>query len=215
MVRLYGGRRPREVCGTIGAEILSVSDPTLSLERIAVFCGSAFGSEPAYRQAAVELGELLVRRQIVLVYGGGKVGLMGVIADAVMEGGGRVIGVLPQQLRDREVAHFGITQLQVVPNLHERKRLMYKESDAVIAMPGGIGTLDELFEALTWNQLGIHRKPCGLYDVDGYFGPLVEMLRRMEQHQFLRQRLSEMLIVERDPERLVQALAAACVTASR
>ena len=135
---------------------------SIDLERICVFCGSHFGADPAYRAAAAEFGREMVERNLGLVYGGGDVGLMGALADTVMAAGGEVIGVIPRSLRDREVAHHGITELQVVDSMHERKRLMYAQADAVVALPGGIGTLDELFEAMTWNQLGIHHKPAGL-----------------------------------------------------
>jgi len=177
------------------------------MQRVAVFCGSRYGTEPAYRQAAAELAELLVRRRLGLVYGGGNVGLMGVIADAVMAGGGEVIGVIPEALRAREVAHQGITELHVVGSMHERKELIYRLADAVVAMPGGIGTFEELFEALTWNQLGIHRKPCGLLNVAGYYDPLVAMVERAGEQQFV-PRPHELLAVASDAARLLDELAA-------
>ncbi len=155
------------------------------MKRVAVFCGSRHGTEEAYVQASRDLGKLMVRRGLGLVYGGGDVGLMGVIADTVMDRGGEVIGVIPESLRAREVAHEGLTELHVVDSMHERKRLMYSLADAMIALPGGIGTFDELFEALTWNQLGIHRKPCGLLNVEGYYDPLVAMIRRAGDKRFV------------------------------
>ncbi len=155
------------------------------LRRVAVFCGSRHGTEDAYVRASRGLGELMVRRGLGLVYGGGDVGLMGVIADAVLDNGGEVIGVIPESLRAREVAHEGLTELHVVDSMHERKRLMYSLADAMIALPGGIGTFDEFFEALTWNQLGIHRKPCGLLNVEGYYDPLVAMVRRAGDKRFV------------------------------
>lgn len=177
------------------------------MRRVAVFCASRNGTEPVYRQAAVDFGELLLRRGLGLVYGGGNVGLMGVIADAVMAGGGEVIGVIPERLRDREVAHQGITELHVVASMHERKALIYSLADAVVALPGGIGTFEELFEALTWNQLGIHRKPCGLYNVAGYYDPLVAMIERAGDKQFV-PRPRELLAVASDAAQLLDELAA-------
>ncbi|HEX9736018.1 MAG TPA: TIGR00730 family Rossman fold protein [Thermoanaerobaculia bacterium] len=177
------------------------------MQRVAVFCGSRHGAEPAYRRAAEELAALLVQRELGLVYGGGNVGLMGVLADSVMAGGGEVIGVIPEKLRAREVAHQGITDLQVVGSMHERKERIYRLADAVVALPGGIGTFEELFEALTWNQLGIHRKPCGLLNVEGYYDPLVAMIERAHEMEFfLRHR--ELLAVASDAGALLDELAA-------
>ncbi len=178
------------------------------LKRICVFCGSHFGSDPAYRAAAVELGECLVERGLGLVYGGGDVGMMGAVADTVMAAGGEVIGVIPRSLRDREVAHRGITDLQVVDSMHERKRLMYAQAEAVVALPGGIGTLDELFESMTWNQLGIHLKPAGVLNVGGYFDPLVAMLDRALEHGFVGRAYTDFLLVESSSAALLDALAA-------
>ena len=154
------------------------------MKRIGVFCGSRFGTEEVYRRAAEAFAETLLRRSLGLVYGGGNVGLMGVLADTVMAGGGEVIGVIPERLRAREVAHQGITELYVVDSMHQRKALIYHYADAIVALPGGIGTFDELFEALTWNQLGIHRRPCGLLNVAGYYDPLVAMIERTGDHGF-------------------------------
>ena len=137
------------------------------MNRICVFCGAATGNDPIYARAAAALGRTLAARSIELVTGGGKVGLMGVVADAALESGGRVIGVIPRGLEEREVAHRGLTELRVVETLHERKALMHELSDAFVALPGGFGTLDELAEAVTWAQLGIHEKPIGLLDVAG------------------------------------------------
>lgn len=177
--------------------------------RIAVFCGSSPGEDPIYREAAVELGELLVKRGFGLVYGGGNVGLMGAVADTVMEGGGEVIGVIPRMLVEREVAHHGITDLRVVGSMHERKRLMYQLSDALLALPGGIGTFEELFEALTWNQLGLHHKRCGLLNVAGYYDALAEMLGKASDEGFIRAPHREYLTIETDPGRLLDRLAEA------
>ena len=178
------------------------------LKRICVFCGSHFGKDPAYSAAAVELGGRLAERGLGLVYGGGAVGLMGVLADAVMAAGGEVIGVIPRSLRDREVAHHGLTELQVVDSMHQRKQLMYAQADAVVALPGGIGTLDELFESLTWNQLGIHLKPAGLLNVGGYFDPLIAMLDRTFEQGFLGRRYADFLLLDSSVAGLLDALAA-------
>ncbi|MCP3963049.1 MAG: TIGR00730 family Rossman fold protein [bacterium] len=176
------------------------------MKRICVFCGSHFGNDPAYRAAAAELGEGMVERGLGLVYGGGAVGMMGVVADAVMAGGGEVIGVIPRSLRDREVAHHGLTELQVVDSMHERKRLMYARAEAVVALPGGIGTLDELFESMTWNQLGIHLKPAGLLNVGGYFDPLIAMLDRAFERGFVGRAYTDFLLVESTVDSLLDAL---------
>lgn len=146
------------------------------LRQICVYCGSHRGTDTAYADAAVYLGRLLAEQNITLVYGGGHVGLMGLIADSVLTGGGRVIGVIPQQLQESEVAHTGVTQLHIVANMHERKAMMAQQADAFIALPGGLGTLEELFEMLTWQQLGIHQKPIGLLNVAGYFDNLLAFL---------------------------------------
>jgi hypothetical protein len=174
---------------------------------VCVFCGSNFGRDPVYRQAAESFAALLAERRTTLVYGGGNVGLMGVLADTVMAGGGRVIGVIPQSLVDREVAHHGITDLQVVTGMHERKQRMYEQSDAAVALPGGAGTFDELFEAFTWNQLGIHFKPVGLLNVDGYFDPLIAMLDRTVDQGFLRREQRRLLVVADNGPELLEALA--------
>jgi len=181
--------------------------PSLQLKRICVFCGSHLGHDPAYLAAAVELGKRLVERGLGLVYGGGDVGLMGAVADAVMAAGGEVIGVIPRSLRDREVAHHGITDLQVTDSMHERKRLMYAQAEAVLALPGGIGTLDELFEAMTWNQLGIHSKPAGLLNVGGYFDPLIAMLDRALEQGFVGRGHRDFLCVEAGVDAVLDALA--------
>ncbi len=180
----------------------------LELHRICVFCGSNHGADPAFRAAAVALGEGMVERGLGLVYGGGDVGLMGVVADTVMAGGGEVIGIIPRSLHDREVAHQGITELQVVDSMHERKQLMYTRAEAVVAMPGGIGTFDELFEALTWNQLDIHHKPAGLLNAGGYFDPLIAMLDRSIDQGFVGRSVRDYLFVDSTADGLLDALAA-------
>lgn len=150
-----------------------------TLTAVCVFCGSSTPPDRRYRETAEQLGETLARRGITLVYGGGSVGLMGVIADAALKAGGRVVGVIPRGLFGREIAHRGVTELLEVDSMHERKRIMYDLADGFIALPGGLGTLEELAEAATWSQLGIHKKPLLLLDVDGFWGPLISMLDRM------------------------------------
>jgi len=148
------------------------------MSRLCVFCGSSPGHDPAHGASAAQLGRVLAERGIGLVYGGGRVGLMGILADAALAAGGEVIGVIPQALLDREIGHRGLTQLRVVDSMHARKALMGELAEGFIALPGGIGTLEELFEVWSWAQLGLHRKPCGLLDVNGFFAPLVDFLDR-------------------------------------
>jgi len=183
-----------------------MNESTPPMRRVCVFCGSHFGADPLFRRAAAELGELLVDRGLGLVYGGGDVGLMGVIADTVLDRGGEVIGVIPRSLVDREVAHRNLTELQVVESMHQRKLRIYEQGDAVVAMPGGIGTFEELFEALTWNQLEIHFKPAGLLNAGGYFDPLVAMLDRAVDQGFLRATQRALLAVDDDPAALLDRL---------
>ena len=149
------------------------------MKRICVYCGSGRGENPIYTTAARELGNLLVREGLGLVYGGGRIGLMNEIAETVLAGGGEVTGVIPQVLVDKEVAHTGLSDLRIVNTMHERKALMAELADSFIAMPGGLGTLDEFFEVLTWGQLGLHRKPCGLFNVNGFYDHLLDMLDYM------------------------------------
>jgi len=156
------------------------------MKRICVFCGSSQGSRPEYSAAAEELGAELVRRNIGLVYGGTSVGLMGVLADAVLKAGGEVIGVIPERLMEREVGHNGLTKLHVVRSMHERKALMADLSDAFVAMPGGYGTLEEFCEIVTWAQLGLHAKPCGVLNLLGYYSPLLAMFDHAVQERFLK-----------------------------
>jgi hypothetical protein len=147
----------------------------MQLDRVCVFCGSSAGIRPVYREAAVELGRTLARAGIGVVYGGSHVGLMGAVADAAIAAGGHVIGVIPESMAAREIAHRGLPDLRVVATMHERKALMADLSDAFVALPGGFGTLDEFCEALTWSQLGIHKKPCGLLNLEGYYDPLLAL----------------------------------------
>jgi uncharacterized protein (TIGR00730 family) len=176
------------------------------MKRICIFCGSSTGTQPAYREAAEAMGALLAQRHIGLVYGGGHVGLMGVIADAVLAGGGEAIGVIPQALADREIAHAGLTELHVVDSMHTRKALMADLSDAFIAMPGGVGTFEEFFEAVTWTQLGVHRKPCGLLNAGAFYTPLVAFIDQAVTEGFIRPTHRATIIVDDDPARLLDTL---------
>jgi uncharacterized protein (TIGR00730 family) len=155
------------------------------LRSVCVYCGSNAGSRPAYAERAAELGTRLAREGLALVYGGGNVGLMGIVADAALAAGGEVVGVIPEQLVNWEVAHRGVTRLEVVASMHERKARMFDLSDAFVALPGGFGTLDEMFEMLTWRQLGLGDKPCAFLDVDDFYDPLVAMMDRMVDERFL------------------------------
>ena len=175
---------------------------------ICVFCGSASGRAPNYAAAARELGQLLAERGIGLVYGGGNVGLMGELADAVLDAGGRAIGVIPQQLVDREIAHGGLTELHVVENLHQRKALMAELADAFLTLPGGVGTMEELFEVWSWGRLGLHSKPCGLLNVDGYFDSLRTLTDQMVTEGFLEPEYRKMLLIEEQPSVLLDRLTA-------
>jgi uncharacterized protein (TIGR00730 family) len=176
---------------------------------LAVFCGSRLGRGEAYRAAVAGFGAAVARRGLTLVYGGGRVGLMGVLADAALSAGGEVVGVIPDFLREREVGHGGVTRLVRVDSMHARKAEMSRLADAFVALPGGIGTLEELFEVWTWSLLGLHAKPCGLLDVGGYFDPLVEFLDRTVRERFVSAEHRALLVVESDAERLLDRLAAA------
>jgi uncharacterized protein (TIGR00730 family) len=191
---------------TIGASQLSWPEPVM--QRLCVFCGSSTGSQPAYRESARLLGELLVARDLGLVYGGGQIGLMGVLADAVLQAGGQVIGVIPQSLVDKELAHAGLTELRVVATMHQRKALMADLADGFIALPGGFGTADELFEILTWAQLGLHAKPIGLVNVEGFFDPLLAWLDHTVEEQLVRPEHRQLLLQAEDAQRLLELVLA-------
>jgi uncharacterized protein (TIGR00730 family) len=179
------------------------------MKSLCVFCGSSPGNRPAYAELAVRTGELIARSGLSLVYGGGRVGLMGTLADAALAAGGRVVGVIPQMLIDREVGHAGLSQLHVVRTMSERKLLMGDLADAFLALPGGIGTMDELFEAWTWTQLGLHRKPCALLNLDGYYDPLIAFLDHAVAEGFLEPRYRAALLVATRLENALEQLAAA------
>lgn len=174
------------------------------MKSICVYCGSSAGASPIYTEAAQALARQFVANDIALVYGGGNVGLMGVIADEVMRLGGKATGVIPQALMDKEVGHTGLSKLHIVKNMHERKAMMAELSDGFIAMPGGVGTLEELFEVFTWAQLGFHAKPIGLLNVDGFYDSLVAFLNHTVQARFLKAEHLAILFNEAQPERLVQ-----------
>jgi uncharacterized protein (TIGR00730 family) len=176
------------------------------VKRLCVFCGANSGKGDRYRKAATTLGSALAEADIGLVYGGAAIGLMGTVADAVRAAGGEVIGVIPQTLVAREVAHTGLDDLRVVGSMHERKALMAELADGFIALPGGIGTLEELFEVWTWAHLGLHRKPCALLDVDGFYAGLSGFLDHVDREGFLREGVRDMLLIDDDARRLIRRL---------
>lgn len=178
------------------------------IRRIGVFCGSSPGADPAYAAAARALGETLVRRELGLVYGGGCVGLMGIVADTVLAGGGEVIGVIPRSLARKEVAHEGLTELHVVDDMFQRKALMMERADAFVSLPGGVGTLDELFEVWTWVQLGQLAKPSGILDVAGFYERLAAFLDGLVEARFLRAQHRGLLLQDTDADRLLDRLVA-------
>jgi uncharacterized protein (TIGR00730 family) len=177
------------------------------MQSVCVFCGASPGADPVYAAAASAFGALLARTGRRLVYGGGHVGLMGAVADAALAGGGTVVGVIPRSLVEREVAHSSLTELRVVGSMHERKALMAELSDGFVALPGGIGTLEELFEVWTWGQLGLHRKPYGLLNVARFYDPLLAFLDHLVTQRFVRREHRDLVLVDEEPERLVERLA--------
>lgn len=179
---------------------------TKSIRKICVYCGSSSGKNPVYSRIADKLGKLLAAHGISLMYGGACVGLMGTVADAVLAGGGEAIGVMPQSLVDKEVAHHGLSELHIVDSMHERKALMADLADGFIALPGGLGTLEELFEVLTWAQLGLHDKPCGLLNIAGYYDGIRTFLQRACEERFVRPEHRDLLLVEQEPEDLLTAM---------
>lgn len=181
--------------------------PEKAVKRICVFTGSSPGARPEYRRAAEALGHELAHRGLTVVYGGARVGLMGVVADAALSSGGEVIGVIPQKLISREVAHANLTELRVVSSMHERKQQMVELADAFIALPGGFGTLEEFTEVLTWAQLGLHRKPCGLLNIQDYYGHLIALLDHAVAERFITAPHREMLLVGTSPRDLLEQFA--------
>jgi uncharacterized protein (TIGR00730 family) len=177
------------------------------MKRLCVFCGSSHGNSAVFAAAARELGETMAERGIELVYGGSHVGLMGVVADAVLAGGGKVTGVLPRFMVDKELAHTGITKLHIVETMHERKRIMAELAEGFVALPGGFGTFEEIFEAITWGQLRLHRFPCAFLNVEGYYDSLAEFLRSSTASGFIRPEQHERLIVARTVDELFRCFA--------
>jgi uncharacterized protein (TIGR00730 family) len=176
------------------------------MKRITVFCGSSIGTDEAFKKEAILLGETLAKQHIGLVYGGAKVGIMGAVADGVLSAKGHVIGVIPQFLRTKEVAHDNITELITVKTMHERKTKMHELCDGVIALPGGFGTMEELFEMLTWAQLGLHQKPIGLLNTNGFYNDLIHLITNMVDKGFLKQINQDMLIVSETVTELLKKM---------
>jgi uncharacterized protein (TIGR00730 family) len=181
---------------------------------VAVYCGSRFGDAPAFAEAARALGRLIAQDGATLVYGGGRVGLMGAVADAALAAGGRVVGVIPQALMDREVGHVGLSELHVVQTMHDRKQLMAERADAFISLPGGIGTLEELYEMWSWQQLGYHDKPVALLNVDGYYDSLLEFMRVSHVRGFVSRAQFDALMVDDDAAKLLARVRKAAVLAT-
>jgi uncharacterized protein (TIGR00730 family) len=178
------------------------------VKRLCVFCGANSGHDPRYVEAAAALGRSIAQAGLGLIYGGASIGLMGAVADAALAEGGEVIGVIPQTLVAREVAHHGLSDLRVVTSMHERKALMADLSDGFIALPGGVGTLEELFEVWTWSHLGLHRKPCGLLDVAGFYSGLGRFIDHVQQEGFLRDGVRDMLLMAENPTQMIAAMRA-------
>ncbi|MFU0789144.1 LOG family protein [Virgibacillus proomii] len=173
------------------------------MKSIAVFCGSRDGASAAYIQGSKQLGTELAKQKITLVYGGARVGIMGAIADTVLEYGGKVIGVMPKFLQDKELSHPYLTELIIVESMHERKMKMASLADGFIALPGGPGTLEEYFEVFTWAQIGLHRKPCGLLNINHYYDPLVSLFQHMTNEQFMEQKHRDMVLIDNDASGLL------------
>lgn len=178
----------------------------ISMKSICVFCGANFNGDPVLKQAVEQLAEVMVSRDITLVYGGGKVGVMGILADAVLKEGGKAIGIIPQFLMDKEVGHRGLTELHIVENIHQRKQMMNDLSDGIITLPGGLGTLEEFFEVLTWLQLGLHNHPIGLLNVNGYYDFLLKQLDVMVEQKFLKPTNRNLVITSGDPIEVVNLM---------
>ena len=178
------------------------------MNRICVFCGSKTGNSPLFLEAATELGRFLAERGLDLVYGGASIGLMGAVADSVMAGGGRVIGVIPEAMASKEVAHEGLTEMHVVSSMHERKSMMARLADAFVALPGGFGSFEELLEMITWAQLGIHRKPVGILNVSGYYDPMIQLFENAIEAGFIKPKNRQLFVIDQEADRLLQTLLA-------
>lgn len=176
------------------------------MKRLCVYCGSSVGTRIEYLQAAGDLASVMVERGISLVYGGGGTGIMGAVADAVLEAGGEAVGVITRDLMDLEVGHNGLDEMHIVDTMHERKQMMAELADGFISLPGGLGTLEEMFETLTWSQLGIHQKPCGMLNVCGYYDNLTAFLKHAAEEGFIKEAHREMLLVDEDPAKLLLKL---------
>ncbi len=174
------------------------------MKRLAVFCGSSNGASETYKEGAIQLGKELARRGITLVYGGSSIGIMGIVADTVLEFGGKVIGVIPKMLEEKEISHPNLTELIVVHSMHERKAKMVELSDGFIALPGGMGTLEEFFEVLTWAQLGLHQKPCGILNINHYYDLLISFLDHINEQQFLQDKFRSMVLIDDHPGHLIE-----------
>jgi uncharacterized protein (TIGR00730 family) len=176
------------------------------VKKVCVFCGSSLGTNPIFKEKAYELGKYLAENDIELVYGGSNSGTMGIVADGVLNHGGKVTGVLPHFLRTKETEHTGLTEIIMTETMHERKMKMYELSDAVITLPGGYGTMDELFEFMTWGQLGLHQKPVALFNVDGFYDDLLSMINKMVENGFLKDIYQTMVIVGKKPEEIISQM---------
>jgi uncharacterized protein (TIGR00730 family) len=175
----------------------------MKLKRLAVFCGSSSGASETYTTEAIKFGTELAKRDITLVYGGSKVGIMGAVADAVLKNGGKAFGVIPKFLEEKEISHRGLTELHTVETMHERKAKMAELADGFVALPGGTGTLEEFFEVLTWAQIGLHQKPCGLLNINDYYSPLQSLFEHMVDQQFVQEKFRSMVILESEPLELL------------
>ena len=178
------------------------------MNSIVVFCGAGEGTLPIFNEQAFALGALLAKKQIRLVYGGAKIGLMGAVAEGVLQNGGKVTGVIPSFLLTVEVAHPQLSELIEVPSMHERKRIMHEKSDAIITLPGGFGTMEELFEMLTWSQLGLHQKPIGILNTNGFYDPLLLQIQQMQTYGFLKKENADLIIIETNLEALLEKMSA-------
>jgi uncharacterized protein (TIGR00730 family) len=192
------------VASLYGKSIKTTTSIPLDMKKICVFCGSSYGNKPHYSEAVKTLSELFIQYKIELVYGGAKVGLMGELADQIIRSGGEVTGIIPRFLKEQEVEHNGITRLIEVDSMHERKEMMEKESDGFIALPGGVGTIEEIFEMITWGQLSLHEKPCAFLNVNGFYDLIDAFLENTVKEGFLDQDFKNMILVESDPEIVIQ-----------